>query len=527
MKYENYYMDEYAKQALEEYNSEDKTVRQGGKDGKLYWNINSSQFIYAPKFLFPEIPGADRYIYTVTDSNKNIFTFTDATPWAQLTPIWKDIAVGIAELKVEAVVEKLNATYLTGARTFYKSAPFPGRGALPERACSYKECAQKALDYVFNDEVTRYWLEHGKPDPEYYHNVYPSKMISSIVYAMIAYAELEPKNAKDALKIATNATDYLISITYDENSKMYGVPPTYSFKGLNKEIVDKTAPAADGRKDTVMMIYPATVGSMYLRLEKVTGNSKYFEAAKKIAEYYKNNVLENGSWYLLINEKTGINESFNCCVSFSILEFLNNYYKRTGEECWHKLETDYFAYLKKLSLENYNWEGQFEDIGLSGNYRNLTHIEADKIICYVTENFVNDEKNMSDAIELIRYVEDQFVVWGDFAPWNPHYHPGKMVWYSPAGLEQYFWYVPIDASTSMIMRAFISLYKATDNKLYLEKACALGDSITRMQDTESGVIPTHWMKEDCAENLENFWINCHIGTTFGMMELAKTVGEIH
>ena len=55
---------------------------------------------------------------------------------------------------------------------------------------------------------------------------------------------------------------------------------------------------------------------------------------------------------------------------------------------------------------------------------------------------------------------------------------------------------------------------------------ALGDSITRMQDPVSGVIPTHWMKKDCTENLENFWINCHIGTAFQMMGLAKVTGEI-
>jgi hypothetical protein len=49
--------------------------------------------------------------------------------------------------------------------------------------------------------------------------------------------------------------------------------------------------------------------------------------------------------------------------------------------------------------------------------------------------------------------------------------------------------------------------------------------ITRMQNKETGVIPTHWMKKDCAENLENFWINCHVGTAMYMMRLSKMVEE--
>ena len=83
-----------------------------------------------------------------------------------------------------------------------------------------------------------------------------------------------------------------------------------------------------------------------------------------------------------------------------------------------------------------------------------------------------------------------------------------------------------EPSTAVIMATFLSLYSATENPLLLEKACALGDSITRMQNPETGVIPTHWMKEDCTTNLENFWINCHIGTAFRLVELAEAVGEI-
>ena len=75
------------------------------------------------------------------------------------------------------------------------------------------------------------------------------------------------------------------------------------------------------------------------------------------------------------------------------------------------------------------------------------------------------------------------------------------------------------------MRAFLDLYSATKDPLLLEKAKALGDSITRMQNPKNGVIPTHWMAEDCSENLFNFRINCHIGSAFQMLHLANILGE--
>jgi hypothetical protein len=221
----------------------------------------------------------------------------------------------------------------------------------------------------------------------------------------------------------------------------------------------------------------------------------------------------------LISIKTGDPESDNVCASYQILDFVHAIYQKTGDEIWYIIEKNYFNNLQSKRFESYNWEGQFEDVVLTGNYSNLTHIDANSQIKYIVKNFSDDKKAVEDAKELLRFVEDQFVVWGEFAPWG--YNPEKDVWFSPAGLEQYLWYVPIDGSTARIMNAFLDVYSITKDPLLLEKACALGDSITRMQNKKTGVIPTHWTKKDCNENLENFWINCLIGAANGLTRLAE------
>ena len=516
-------MDQFAKLALEEYNSADKTVRRAGY-GKPFWNVNSSQFMFVPQLQFPDIPGARAYRYTATDSTGRIHSFEAATPIEPLTPIWGDIAVGFVTLKVEALHLRGGDPILSGMRTFFKTAPFPGRADLPLRARSYRACATLAFEYLFRDPTTQHWLTHGVPDPTYYNNVYPSKMISSIIRAMLAYARIKPAYAEDAVRLAKNAADYLLSITYPDGSPLAGLPPTYSFKGLDRDIVDRNVPAAGGREFTLMTIYPAFVGSAYLELEAATGDKKYFEATARIAEYYAASVLPNGSWYLHLDAKTGERLGDNCCQHFSILTFLKAYEKRTGEEKWGEMAERYYAYMAARCLDSYNWEGQFEDVKLTANYRNLTHLLADSMIGYLMKEHAADPEAIATSEELLRYVEDQFVVWGEHAPWNRSLGP-RMRFHSPAALEQYEWYVPIDGSTAAVMGAFLSVYAVTKDPLLLEKACALGDAITRMQDPESGVIPTHWMTPDPAKDLYNFWINCHIGTAFRMLELADFLGE--
>ncbi|MBE6931129.1 MAG: hypothetical protein E7463_12720, partial [Ruminococcaceae bacterium] len=191
-------MNRYAQLALEEYNSDTKTVRRAGDNGKPFWNVNASQFMFVPQLLFPQVPGALEYVYTARDSRGGVYSFNANNPIAALTPIWKDIAPGYVEITVEGINFNTGKKYLSGTRLIFKTAPFPGREELPERACSYREAALLGLRYVFNDPTTRYWLEHGVPDPEYAHNAYPTKMIASIVEAMLAYASIEPEHADEA-----------------------------------------------------------------------------------------------------------------------------------------------------------------------------------------------------------------------------------------------------------------------------------------------------------------------------------------
>ena len=80
-------MKNYKEQALAEYNSEKTAAHPGGVNGRPFWNINSSQFMFVPSFQFPQLPGSCGYRFTATDKNGTEHTFTAKAPTESLAPI--------------------------------------------------------------------------------------------------------------------------------------------------------------------------------------------------------------------------------------------------------------------------------------------------------------------------------------------------------------------------------------------------------------------------------------------------------
>ena len=501
-----------AEQAFEECCSEKTTVRYGVKRGLPFWNVESTMFMYVPAFHFTAVRGCYRYRYDAADENGRVHSFEANDCCALLTPIWAELPEGVVHLTVTALNNDGSDHAPVGARTFFRLAPFPE--STPPAVRPYKESAVKAYRYAMSAGFIQYWLKYGVPDPYYDLNTYPSNMISALVDAMITYADICPEDADDALKVAVNAADYLIKITPRGGDPLAGVPPTYHFDFCPDPekygVISPNWHAAEAHRGTVMMIYPARAGHAYLKLEKVTKDKKYLDEALKIGEYYLEHAEPNGSWYLVRSCETGepVTENYVAPIE-SVVPFLAELYARTGDPRWKTLTDNAVKYTFETQLKSYNWEGQFEDSPLSTNYMNLTHYACTALARYLVKER-GDERSVELAKELMRFAEDQFVIWKRPYPWRHAAPDGgtpydTSLWHTPAALEQYGWYVPIDSSTADLALGFLSLYKAGCGDLYLAKALALTDQLTRVQH-EDGKIPTHWMNTPDAE--ANFWFNC-------------------
>ena len=502
--------------ALAEYNSGELTAHHGGAFGRPFWNANATQFTYVPAFGFPVSPLATEYLFTATDCEGKKHSFVAKKPTELLTPIWGAIAPGMVTLTVEALNAEGKALFLTGARTFYKCTPFMGRDAYPPQKQSFLDCAKRGFRYVLEQPYVRHFLTHGIPDPNYSYYVYPSKMISAIIKSMVNLSKIDDTAADEALQIAEKAAEYLLSITFRAPSAAAGLPPTYYIDFRPAGI--GTNYMADKLIGKIMMIYPAQVGGAYLSLSKAIGKPRYLDEAITIADYYVNTITPEGSWPLLIDAESGNPTTKNLCIPDMIISFLFDMEEKTGVARYKEAAEKGLAYIEEKCLTTYNWEGQFEDVYPSANYENLTHFNAKNYMGFITEHREHTPEMIETALDLCRYIEDQFVVWGPHAP-SAKWDTSK--WLYPAGLEQYGWYHPINGSTTSAMQAFIYAHKLTKNPLFLEKARALATTVVNHQNEQSGAIPTYFREENCAETLEDFWLNCHTGAASQMMFMAK------
>lgn len=518
---------ELATQAFLECCNPDNIIRSGKRGTAPFWNIESKQFMYIPSFYFTGIPNCSKYRYDAVDESGTIHSFVAEDCDVALTPIWAKLPEGVVRLTVTAVNPDGSDYALVGARTFFKLASFPE--STPEAKCSYAECVEKAYHFIMSQSFVQHWLKYSKPDPAYDLNTYPSKMVSALVEAMINFSKLYPEAKEDSMKIAVNAADWLMDITPRGNHPLADIPPTYYLDfcpdAEKYGIVTPNYEKALLYQGTVMMIYPAAAGSMYLHMAAETGEKKYFDEALKIGNYYLNHVENNGSWYLVRSEATGEPIANNFVAPMEIVvPFLTGLYEYTGDKVWKDLFEGAIKYVEETQWIDYNWEGQFEDIGVSSRYYNLTQYGPVALAKYYLKYQRNELEYIEAAKELMRFAEDQFIIWNREMPWRIPSESSlesdetSPKWHTPSALEQYHCYVPIDGSVSHIASGFLSMYEAGCGEIYLAKTRALADQITRMQ-YENGKIPTFWI--DSPQDRSNFWLNCMFSSCDILIKLSK------
>ena len=500
-------------------------IRPGIPEIKPFWNSYSKRFINAPSFDFKDINNAGQYLFTViSDENYKYYSFKSDHPWASLTPVWKELPVGIVYAKAEGLDSKGNRIGLCGERMFYKAAAF--NGPYKERVIDFTSSAKLNLKTLFSLQHIQNWKTAKAPSPDYLLYCYPSKTIGSIVQGMVLYSRLSLEDKESALQIAKNAADYLIRIREPAGAVLEFFPPTYA-------IHNKSTDIAKERIGELMMFYPSIVGSAFLDLYEEVQEKKYLDAAVKIAETYQKCQLPAGSWPLTVDIKTGGAISGNITVPTDIISFLDRLVDYYQLKKFKSTRDKAFNWIMNNPVKTFDWEAQFEDMGYSKNYSNL---ERGKPLAFAQLLLKRAEENpeyITLAEELIAFAEDQFVIWERPLarellrtatrpiPTSAH-EPGN--WMLPCVLEQYDFYTPIDASAASAILAFKKAYDVTGKELYLAKAVALANAQTYAQQFGAGIYPTY--QRDLEKEVkipDEFWINCAIVTSYALLELDKSI----
>lgn len=514
-------------------------VRPGGVGERPFWNTYSIQFLYAPAFDFKPVEGAVRYRFTVTDDVLIDHVFESAKPTDALSLVWSEIPTGFAKVSVHGLDAAGHVCGEAGSRRFWRAAPF-----VPEIPWSYGEAATRYYEWLFEQPNTVSFREKGVPNGGKLDllEIYPTKMNSRLIQAMIRYARRCPERREAALKTARRVGDYMLSISQPASAPLAHFTPTYWKKD------NQTGNFASVRYvGQNMLVYPAHMAEAFLDLHEATGEKKYLDAALGIAMTYERLQLDNGTWYVKVWEKDASpvlekgDEKPYHLIPTDVCLFLLRLGAKTGDARWTALSDRALAYLERGPLKTYDWAAQFEDTNQTRGYIGQCSVPALGAGLLLLTRHPDDPRRIAQARELLAWVEDQFVAWRrpcrpdgrgilseehvGFAPRWDGSHPrhGFDNWVDvPTVSEKYHYMNPESGLSARIIGLYLKLYERTGEFLLLQKARAFGNGLVKFQAMSGGrKIPTHLWKNDCRGNDgHEDWTNCGVEAALGLETLS-------
>ena len=507
--------DDLVKRALAETATPVRPFVAGGQPA---WNGHAVQFLFAPAFDLPEVAGAARYRFTLKDSAGREHVFFGPKPTVPLTPIWTAVAIGPASLVVQGVDADDVAVGGPSSRRFHRAAPF----ASPVTGEVDPAGPARALAALVHSPDLRCWFGSGQPEPQFILYRYPSKIVGAAASALATYAAQQPApaDATEALAAARRAADYLLSMSFPDDAVWAGHPPTYH-PTLYRDRLKGHMSAGN-----YLTNCGAETGRYLLDVHAATKDRRYLDAALRIAATYEKTQLPEGSWSLFVNPRDGKPASPNVLVPTGVVGFLDQLEVVTGEPRFAPVRTRALAWIMANPVRTWNWQGQFEDVRPLPAYENMTKHEACDFALHLFEQKERKPEELALALELLRYAEDQFVIWAQPPKDTPVSQSadgaagGKArKWLLPCVLEQYRCYAPVCASSAKLIRTYLAAWRATGDRLHLEKARALGATLAQTQShvKAPGRYQTWVMLPPGA-----MWFNCELMAVRAMQELAAT-----
>ena len=517
-------------------------IRPGKSGASPFWNAFAHHFIHAPAFDIKPLAGAAVYRFTIKASDNKEHHFEASHPQSALSPVWTNIPVGPCRLRVEGLDKAGGAVVgVAGERSLYRAAPYNGPYRKARPAADYEASAARGLKTLFSRDYFQAWMKPGVP-PEAFRKglsagtataggdkrpgdyAYPAKLIGQIIAGAALYAGLEPRpaDADEVLRIGEKAGGLLLDIRLPAGSPMEYFPPTYqegivgaSFMGRNR----------------VMLNYPAEAAEAFLDFYEQTKDAKYLDAALKVAESYQKLQLPSGTWYQMLDNRTGAALYSALLVPVQVIQFLDRLVEQYKQERFRSMRDRAFAWVMENPVKTFNWQAQFEDAAPSAPYHNMSPQQACDFAQYLFDRHTANPEYIKLAFELLSYAEDQFVLWekpliserkGELARLSTKY------WILPTVHEQYKYWVPVNFSYATLIRTYVKAFRQSGKTLHLAKAIDLANALLVVQELHGGEYPTYPVlptADGAWERTQNVWFNCGVGALRAVNELAEALSD--
>jgi hypothetical protein len=432
------------------------------------WNAYSKQFIDPPVFRVLPLAGTADYRALVRQNDRN-WIVSSRSPTLSLAKIWPRLNTGKFSLTLQCMARdgRVSRTE-TGTRV--KAPDFKG---FKERPADWAAAADRNIAYLINanEHASVAYREPGVPvwiwaaTPS--HNLsYPCITINNLTWAFLAHVENRGPQSSEALQLARAGADWAL----EHRQPNTGALPLFPYSTVS---LGKFGGGVEG--DAVNLLRASWLAISFVDLYAVTRHEPHLDYARHIADTTVKFQNADGSFPYRVNPRTGaVVEQYNC----SAMEFV---------ELAEKLEPfghdDRRALAAQRALDwmlacvctTHNWKAAYEDVGETRFYSNLSQMPVLPLIRYLCRHKDEDPEYLPKAVELNRWVEDQFVAFGPDDEASPVRVKGPQVF------EQFLCWRPMDGHTANWILALIELHKATGKRIYLDKAQAAANAICAEQ----------------------------------------------
>ncbi|MDO5553014.1 MAG: hypothetical protein Q4G68_04565 [Planctomycetia bacterium] len=487
-------------------------VRPGVPGSQPFWNGHAHGFLYTPAFDFPEVAGAISYRAEVTNEiTQKKCVMTMEKPWQPITKLWEETQPGTWRLQVSGLDAAGTVCGESGSKVFVRRPAFHGPYAKSE--VSFRDAAYKALENVFHLPYIKKMVETNEASPAYYnHFCYPSKMLAAFIFAMCEYSQLSEVDRSAALDYACVAADILIRTSVPNGKDLAQLPITYQGDYA----------VAKEHNHQIMMNYPLDVALAFLELAKAGNLPQYEERAQVILDRYCALQQEDGTWFLVYDWVQGKPVGENRLIAVDFLHLADHFIAK-GDEKYRIFHTKCLQSILTGPVQTFNWSAQFEDAAPEPAYHNQAKDMAVHVARYLLKHpeYVTDAFGVAQS--LVRFMEDQFVLWGPVAVPDDvrqklrfHYIGPDQLF--PLAQEQYAYMRPINASAGDAILGFLALYEKTNEPLLKAKAIALGNALVHTQYA-NGELPTYW--DQLAT--KGTWLNCQVYCARVLAEMDRVL----
>ena len=486
-------------------------------DIKSPWNQFSRRFIEAPVYRlcapFPPHPLANFWRLELTQDGVQHVVENDK-PVLDTNAIWPKLHSGSW---IFAKVSEFDQT-LRWCLCSRAVGAFPGVGNLGKfaKAPAWVDHEESPLDYAASVRRNLNWFdslenhpkatyrEPGMPawwwhaaeggDPvngDFLPGSFPATASSGIA-AMLGAAKVWPDRAPHCQRIARAIGDWLLKNHTPMTGAVPGMPYTAMCEGKFEYSVDGSA---------VSLPMSSTPGSMLILLYRATGEQKYLEYAQHIARVLTRFIRDDGSLPYRVNPVTGEVVEDYTCRSMGVGLFLQNLDKVAPDIRWREAATRITHWAIDHPFRDCNWKACYEDISENRPFINLTGMDA---LCAVRLLCRQDE--LAHARKLFRWVEDQFVNFGD----EPSL---KVPTFYPSMREQWLCDFPMETHASNYASTCWEMHHATGDATYRRKGIATLNAIVKSQRAD-GAYSTWGVDRNTGKRLigyggEGSWFNAN------------------